>query len=205
MHDPSGIDLTNPGTHGGPAKVASPPLAEDEFPDGPAPQEFQRVVQERQPATRSQALARSDARRGAPTAFQRVVGVARTVLPVVQKLLPLLDGNVASAASNFLGQPARESVDLTPIEHAISKLNVEQRHLRGQVSEHQASLQRIEDQLGALKEAIDRNAREQEALQERLKSLRKKVTVFGWLAFLLLAGSIAANVVFYLRMAHLLR
>jgi len=204
MHDPSGIDLTNPGTHGGPAKVASPPLAEDEFPVGPAPQELQRIVQER-PAPRSQALARSDARRGTPSAFQRIAGVARTVLPVVQKLLPLLDGNVASAASNFLGQPARESVDLTPIEHAISKLNVEQRQLRGQVSEHQASLQRIEDQLGSLKEATDRNAREQEELQERLRSLRKKVTVFGWLAFLLLAGSIVANVVFYLRMAHLLR
>src|SRR3954466_14384171 len=47
------------------------------------------------------ALARQGSRPQKPSGFGRAVGAVRAALPVVQKLLPLLEGNVAFAAANF--------------------------------------------------------------------------------------------------------
>ena len=40
-----------------------------------------------------------------PTAFQRSLGAVRMALPVLQKMLPLLEGNVATVVSNMLAPP----------------------------------------------------------------------------------------------------
>src|SRR5580704_12996857 len=42
-----------------------------------------------------------------PTGFQRAVNLVRSALPLVQRILPLLDGNIGTAVSNFLTPPQR--------------------------------------------------------------------------------------------------
>lgn len=40
-----------------------------------------------------------------PSTLQKAAGIIRSAIPVVQKLLPLLDGNIGSAVSNLLNPP----------------------------------------------------------------------------------------------------
>lgn len=152
---------------------------------------------------------RTAARQPQASGFQRAVGMVRTALPVLQKLLPLLEGNVASAVVNVLAprpmQPPTPSIDLAPVENALTRLNTEQRELRGQLTEQNASIQRVADQLGMVKEATDRNTLEQQELMEDLKGIRRKVVFFAWGAIVLLAISIAGNVLLFLRMEHIVR
>lgn len=136
-----------------------------------------------------------------PSAFQRSVGAIRTVIPIVQKILPLLDGNIASAVSNLLTphhQPER--VNLAPLENAVVRLHGEHMELRNQVVEHNTMLQRVGDQLDLVKEATERHSIGQQELLDDLHSLRRKVHVFAWLGLVLLLISIAVNVILFLRL-----
>src|SRR5450631_758800 len=60
-----------------------------------------------------------------PTGVQKALGAVRAALPWVQRILPLLDGNIGMAVSNMLAphhhapqplHPAPPPVDLAPIE-----------------------------------------------------------------------------------------
>ena len=143
------------------------------------------------------------------TGFQRAIGAVRRVLPVVQRILPLLDGNIATAVSNILtppppapAPPAR--IDLTPIHASITELQTTHRELRDKVSEQNASLKRVEDQLEMVREATDRNTLEQQELLEDLKSTGKKVNVVAIIAIGLLAISLLLNIALYIHIQRVL-
>lgn len=130
-------------------------------------------------------------------------------LPFVQKIIPLIDGNIANAVSNLLTPhtktpPPQPPVNLAPIEDGLAELQSQQRDLRNQFVEQNSSLKRVEDQLEMVREATDRNTLEQQELLDDLKKVGKKVTVFALLAFGLLALSIILNVVLYLHMRHVI-
>lgn len=141
-----------------------------------------------------------------PTNFQRTLGVVRGVAGVMQKILPLLDGNVASAVSNLLApRPAPGApANLTRMENALVKLHAEQREMRGQIGEQTASFKRVADQLDMVKEATDRNTLEQQELMDDLRRMRRKVAVFAWVGLGLLMVSIAVNVILFLHMQHVI-
>ncbi|MGB7547645.1 MAG: hypothetical protein WBM14_07845 [Terracidiphilus sp.] len=163
------------------------------------------------PPTPGRALARPlqpTSPAGPPSGFQRAMGIMRGVLPLAQKILPLLDGNIASVVSNILGPPpvAQASrVDLAPIEDTLKKMRMEQLELRGRIVEQNTSLKRVADQLEMVKEATDRNTLEQQELMEDLRKMRRKASVFAWVTLGLLAASLLINVVLLLRTAGLLR
>ena len=149
--------------------------------------------------------AQSIAKAGKPSGFQRSVGAIRMVIPLVQKVLPLLDGNIASAVSNLLvPQPHVEPVNLTPLENAVVKLHGENVELRNRMVEQNTMLKRVGDQLDLVKEATDRNSIGQQELLDDLHSLRKKVRGFAWAAVVLLVISIAMNVVLFLRVERII-
>jgi len=135
-----------------------------------------------------------------PSAFQRSVGAIRTVIPIVQKILPLLDGNIASAVSNLLTPHPHPPVNLAPLENAVVRLHGENMELRNQVIEHNTMLKRVGDQLDLVKEATDRNSLGQQELLDDLHSLRKKVHVLAWVGLALLVISIGVNVFLFLRL-----
>lgn len=128
-------------------------------------------------------------------------------LPFVQKILPLLDGQVIATLANLLTprpQAPAPPVNLAPLENGVAELQTQQRMLRDQIAGQTASLKKVEDRLEMVQEATDRNTLEQQELLEDLKSVRRKVTVFFVIALLLLLGSIGLNVVLYLYMRGIL-
>ena len=143
--------------------------------------------------------------------MDRAMGVLRMAVPFVQRLLPLLDGNIASAVSNLLTShhhpqpaPVHPPVDLEPLENSLADLKTQHRDLRIQLGEQNTSLKRVEDQLEMVREATDRNTLEQQELLEDLKTVGNKVNVFALFALALLAVSILVNVALYLHIRRVL-
>jgi hypothetical protein len=147
-----------------------------------------------------------------PSGIQRAVSALRAALPFVQRILPLLDGNIGTAVSNILAPhhhappppPPAPPVDLAPIEDGLAHLQTEHRELREQVVEQNSSLKRVEDQLEMVREATDRNTLEQQELMEDLKGVGNKVNVFALVALGLLAVSVIVNIVLYLHILKVL-
>ncbi|MDE3188133.1 MAG: hypothetical protein KGM96_11525 [Acidobacteriota bacterium] len=141
-----------------------------------------------------------------PSGFQRAMDLVRIAMPLVQKLLPLVEGNVASAVSNVLAPrpQAPHPVNLEPIEDALVKMHLEHREMRSQLEQQNSSLQRVADQLDKVKEATDRNTLEQQELMDDLHRMRKKLMVYAWVGLGLLGAAIAANVIVFLRTQRIL-
>ena len=141
-----------------------------------------------------------------PSGFQRALDLVRGVLPVVQKVLPLLDGNVASAVSNILAPHPQSSqpASLAPIENALDRIQLEHRAMRTQMAEQNSSLQRVADQLEKVKEATDRNTLEQQELMDDLQRIRKRMKTYAWIGIGLLTAALALNVILFLRIQHIL-
>jgi hypothetical protein len=149
------------------------------------------------PPPPSRALAAPAAAKPKPAStLERAVNVFRAALPYVQRVLPLLDGNVGTAVSNVLAprlQP-HVPVDLAPIQSSLGELQAQHRELRNQVIEQNETLKKVEDQLQMVREATDRNTLEQEELIGDLKSVGRKVNVFAYLLLVLLLASVGMNV-----------
>jgi hypothetical protein len=155
------------------------------------------------------------------TGLHRVLSAVRTTLPLVQRLLPLLEGNFATAISALVApphalvpqQPTQHpapppptvSVDLEPVERGLAELRASQRDLRGQVLEQNVSLQRVEDQLERVREATDRNTLEQQELVEDLRSVGSRVSNLAIIGLVLLALSVGVNLYFLVQLQHILR
>jgi hypothetical protein len=141
--------------------------------------------------------------------LQRAVSALRAALPFVQRILPLLDGNVGTAVSNILTPhprtpPPTPPVNLEPIEDGLAELQTQHLDLRNQIAEQNTSLKRVEDQLELVREATDRNTLEQQELLEDLKGVGNKVNRFALIALALLAVSILLNLVLYLHIQRVL-
>lgn len=146
-----------------------------------------------------------------PSTLQRAVGVIRQAIPIVQKLLPLLEGNVAATVSNLLKPPPppqpvapQARVDLAPLKQNIVELQSMHRDLREQITEQNTSLKRVEDQLEMVREATDRNTLEQQELLEDLKAMGSKVNVVAAVAIGLLAISLLVNMALYMHIQRVL-
>ena len=149
----------------------------------------------------------SGAGEGAST-LQRAFSVLRTAAPFAQRLLPLLEGNIVSAVSNILGpHPPRLApppVNLGPVESGLADLGTQQRDFGTQLMEQNTTLQRIEDELGKLLEATERNTLEQQELKEGLRKLGSRVTGFALITIVLLGIAVVLDVVLYLHFGRVL-
>jgi len=147
---------------------------------------------------------------GHPSSLQRAVNMMRVALPFVQRILPLLDGNLATTVSNILTPPPppppppAPKLDLTPIQKGLGELQTQHRELREQFAEHNSSLKRVEDQLEMVREATDRNTLEQQELLEDLKAVGSKVNLVALIAIGLLAFSILVNLLLYMHLQRVL-
>ena len=145
--------------------------------------------------------------------IQRAVAAVRSALPLVQRLLPLLDGNFATVLSALVASPLSHPtppapqvrVDLDPLERGLAEVRNSHRELRGQVSEQVTTLKRVEDQLERVREATDRNTLEQQELIEDLRAVGSRVSTFAVVGLVLLAVSIGLNVYFLVQLQHILR
>ena len=145
--------------------------------------------------------------------FQRVAQAVRAAIPLVQKLLPLLDGNLATTVSALLApqaatshpQPTQVHVDLEPVERGMTELRTSHRELKTQVAEQGTTLKRVEDQLERVREATDRNTLEQQELVEDVRAVGTRVSRFIVIGVLLLALSVGLNVYLLVQLQHIFR
>lgn len=146
--------------------------------------------------------------------LNRVINAVRSTMPLVQKLLPLLDGNFATAISTLVAPalthhpappPPQVRVDLEPLERGLTDLRTSHRELRTQIAEQGTSLKRVEDQLERVREATDRNTLEQQELIEDLRSTGSRIGVFAIIGLILLVISVAVNAFFLVQLQHILR
>jgi len=128
--------------------------------------------------------------------FQRAIDAVRSTLPLVQRLLPLLDGNFATAISALVAPqphpahpPTPVKVDLEPVERGLAEVRTSHRELRTQVQEQGTSLKRVEDQ----------------ELVEDLRSVGSRVNIFAIVGLVLLAISLVLNVFLLVQLQHILR
>jgi len=221
MIDPLGPDPTDPAT---PARQVAEIVSEFETPGALSPlrpkvryanydsPEASRLTTPPQPAATAApqtrkpaptALATRNPRK--PTAFDRAIGVARTVLPLVGKMLPLLEGNVVSAASNLLLNRPVQEVNLKPLEESISRLQADHRALTFHTGEQKRALRRLEDDFAEVQEAVQRNAADQAELVEHLAKLAKRTSSFMRLIVILLVVSILFTALLCVRIAYIIR
>jgi len=136
----------------------------------------------------------------------RAVKAVRSALPLLQKLLPLLDGNVVTAITNVLAPraqaPQPKPVDTTHLENGLAEVKSQQKEMLSRIQEQSVSLQRLAEQVDKVRDATDRNTDEQTELIDELKAAGNKMNVIAFLGFALLAASIALNVILYLQIHH---
>lgn len=152
----------------------------------------------------STALARPVRQPEKPSKLERAIGIAKTVLPLVGKMLPLLEGNVVSAATNLL-TAHQVPVDLKPLEEAIARLQSDQRALTFHTGEHKRAMRLLEDEVATLAEAVQKNAEQQAELTEQVLKLAKRTRSFMRLLTILLVVSILFTVVLCVRIAYIIR
>jgi hypothetical protein len=141
--------------------------------------------------------------------FQRALDAVRSAIPVVQKLLPLIDGNFATAMSALMApqnHPAPHvEVDLEPVERGLAEVSKSNRELRTQVQEQGTTLKRVEDQLERVREATDRNTLEQQELVEDLRAVGSRISTLAIIGVILLLLSLGLNGYLIFELQHILR
>jgi hypothetical protein len=199
-----GAEHSQPRAVGSPLPVGGPPpsptgLADPQRPF-PAP-----------PPGRALAPPPAEAPIDVPSGIQRAVSAIRAALPFVQRILPLLDNNLAAAVSSMLTPshhhapaPPPPPVNLAPIQNSLAEVQTRQRELQEQIGEQNSSLKRVEDQLEMVREATDRNTLEQQELLEDLKVVGNKVNLFAFIALGLLVVSVIVNIFLYVQIRNLL-
>jgi septal ring factor EnvC (AmiA/AmiB activator) len=143
--------------------------------------------------------------RDTASGFQRTRNVLNATLPVLERLLPLLDGNFASAALNLVAPrptaPSSSQVDLGPVERSLAELQARQQKLSSQLAAQSLPLDQLREQLvpelqrqvEELKlsaEALARNQEKTLAAQDRFQKRFNQLAAAG---ILLLAMTLAAN------------
>jgi hypothetical protein len=140
-----------------------------------------------------------------PGKLERAISVAKTVLPIVGNLLPLLEGNVVGAASNLIGNRQASEVDLKPLEEAITALQSDQRALTFHTSEQKRAIRHLEDEFTVLQEAVQKHSADQAELAEQLVKVAKRLSGFMRLVIILLIVSILFTTLLVVRIAYILR
>lgn len=148
-----------------------------------------------------------------PSGLQRAINAVRQTIPLVQRLLPLLEGNIATAATAITAlvaphptvqhihppapapppAPVPIKIDLEPVERGLAEVRDSHRELRTQFGEHVTALKRVEDQLDHVREATDRNTLEQQELVEDLRAVGGRLSTFALIGLILLALSLLLN------------
>jgi hypothetical protein len=139
--------------------------------------------------------------------MQKAMNAVKMAMPIVQRLLPLLDGSIGTAVSNLLAPRSHTQqapkVNLAPLEEGLTELQVQHRSLREQVVEQNSSIKRVEDQLQHVREATDRNTLEQQELLQDLKAFSGKVKIVAFIGLGLLAGGLVLETAMFFHLVEL--
>lgn len=140
--------------------------------------------------------------------LRRSIHILQKAVPLFQRLLPLLDGNVAATVVNVLTSQSAApapTVNLAPVEESVTKLRAQNRELHDQLDEQNLALKRLEHRLETVRDAADQTALGQQELLATLKRTNKKVNIVTFVALALLIISILLNLALLLHLERALR
>jgi len=129
--------------------------------------------------------------------LDKLMGVVRTALPIAQKVLPLIDGQVATVVSNLLGPPVssrQAAQSLRPLQEGLEQLEQQHLELRSRVAGQGEMLKQIDEQLEAVRTLAQETAEEQQNLAEATEKMRRKVNFVAIAGLVLVAVALALNV-----------
>lgn len=144
-----------------------------------------------------------------PTAAKRIAAVLRMVLPFVERTLPLLEGTPGATGSNLAApqgpaaSPEPQTSDVARIVENIAEFKAQYNEMSDQVVEQNASLKRAENGLGLVREATERNTREQQELIEDLRGVGNKVNFLSLMALGLLGITLVINIALFLHIFNI--
>ena len=141
------------------------------------------------------------------TAMEKTVGVLRAILPIAQKFLPLLDGQVGTVVSNLIGpqnSPRQVANALLPLHEGLAQLEKQHIELRAQVAGQNAALRQIEEQIETERNLAEETAAEQEELAGILSKMRRRVNLFAVAGLVLLAAVVTLNVLLLVHIRRVL-
>ena len=136
--------------------------------------------------------------------MQKTMLALRNAFPLLQKLLPMMEGSGNHSSSYLTTQPPAPPVDLEPLENHLVELPAHHRDLRHKVQEQNTAIRRVEDQLDLVREATDRNTMEQQELVEDIRSVGARINRVALVVLLLLAGSLLLNFFLYMHIVRIL-
>jgi hypothetical protein len=131
--------------------------------------------------------------------LEKALGVLRTVLPLAQKFLPLIDGQVGTVVSNLIGPqitPRQVTQTLLPLQEGLAQLEKQHIELRAQVGGQSAALKQIDEQIDAVRKLVEETAEEQRNLAESVEKMRL-VAIAG---LVLLAAVVTLNVILFVQL-----
>ncbi|MDR3740590.1 MAG: hypothetical protein P4L40_16365 [Terracidiphilus sp.] len=201
MNDVERVNVNEPGITGDEAQSPAESARSTAFTSGPQPL---RPSAPLRTVTRTPPPIRRPEQEPHPR-FGRTMKAIRTVLPILQRALPLLEGNVASALANLLAPlPQGSPASLEPVERALRGVQAEMEQLRCTHKEQATVLQRLDEQVADLKDATDRQSSQQQELSDELHSLRRRLTLVAVVGLLLLTVSLGTSIFLFFN-AGLLR
>jgi hypothetical protein len=141
-----------------------------------------------------------------PSTLEKTVGVLRTILPLAQKFLPLLDGQIGTVVSNLIGpqsSPRQVAQTLLPLQEGLAHLEKQHVELRAQVAGQRAALKQIDEQIETVRKLTEDTAEEQRNLADNLEMMRRKVNLVAVAGLVLLAAVVTLNVVLFVHMRRI--
>ena len=140
------------------------------------------------------------------SAFEKTMGVLRAILPIAQKVLPLIDGQIGTVVSNFLGpqaSPRQVAQTLLQLQEGLAQLERQHMELRAAVAGQSGAFKLIDEQLETIRKLTEETAERQRSLAEGLERMRRKVNVAEIAGLILLAAVVALNVVLFVQMRRI--
>lgn len=141
-----------------------------------------------------------------PSTLEKTVGVLRTMLPLMQKFLPLLDGQIGTVVSNLIGpqsSPRHAAQTLLPLQEGLAHLEKQHVELRARVAGQSAAMLQIDAQIQTVRKLTEDTAGEQRYLTERLERLGRKVNLIAVSGLVLLAAMVTLSVVLFVQIRRI--
>ncbi|MGP8253719.1 MAG: hypothetical protein ACLQHF_16945 [Terracidiphilus sp.] len=142
-----------------------------------------------------------------PSTLEKTVGVLRTILPLAQKFLPLIDGQIGTVVSNLIGpqtSPRQVAQTVLPLQEGLAQLEKQHVELRTQVAGQSAALKLMDEQLETVMRLAEEAAEEQRNLTASLEKMRRKVNLVAIAGLVLLAAVATLNVVLFVHIRRII-
>jgi hypothetical protein len=165
-----------------------PELAVETHPNaGKSPEEAHPVLQKTEEVALAVEESTVSSGETSRNGFLGFMGKVRSTLPIIARVLPLLDSGIASALAPVSSALATQSSSTTKaIERSITEVQAVQRDLRTHVQNQSLQLKRVEEQLVRIREEVDHNNRENHEKIEQVRAATGTVKVLAIIGLVLL-------------------